>query len=426
MSVSHRRHRRGFTAAELMVAVTTAMIVCAGAYTLAKSSMDVFQHEARMNAAQYASVMGMNRLVTDVKRAGFMMSPDVNGDLQVCAAPPAPLDKLLVAAHVYEGSDSNTYGTNESITDLPPYPALPVSVTGNNRYPDRLRLAGNYTIAEKFKLGNVDTSTDKLSVEVDQLAVQRIFRDARSGVTGAPEFCGYFPANSVARLVDSAGKVRFIIIDDCVPSNNSANTNYGTITITADDIPTSAGCGEPTGGYISPVSIVDYAPMHLEALTDGTAQGIGSALSQLMADEHGLAAGVAGTESRMVLVRRFLAANGSVLPASAEITADYVVDLNFSGRRATSALQPHVLTPVAFGGFTAVAPNQVRALGIRFSTRARAPDRGVGHETLPTENQPIQRFSVFGPSSTVLRRFARVRTLFTEVAISNLAGVPPW
>src|SRR6185436_20023862 len=85
MSVASNRRgsaprRRGFTAVELMVAVTAAMMVCAGAYTLAKTSLEVFQQEARMNAAQFSNVMGMNRLTTDIKRAGYMMTPDANGD----------------------------------------------------------------------------------------------------------------------------------------------------------------------------------------------------------------------------------------------------------------------------------------------------------------------------------------------------------
>jgi Tfp pilus assembly protein PilE len=157
--------RRGFTAVELMVAITTALVVCAGAYSLAKTSLEAFQQEARMNAAQYNNVMGMNRLVTDIKRAGFQTSPDAATDAQVCVVPGATQSALLRAVNVTEGATG--YGVGTGVGALLDYPVLPVEVTGltNRRAPDRIRLSANYATAERFKLGAVDLAGDRISVQ---------------------------------------------------------------------------------------------------------------------------------------------------------------------------------------------------------------------------------------------------------------------
>ncbi|NUP05092.1 MAG: hypothetical protein HOW73_03410 [Polyangiaceae bacterium] len=417
-SASSPSARAGFTAVELMVAITTSLIVCAGAYTLAKTSLEVFQQEARMNSAQFNNVMGMNRLSTDIKRAGFQTSPDADTDLQVCAPPTGALAGLLKAVNVFEGADSGTYGSGD-------YLGLPSMVTGpeNNRAPDRIRLAANYTTSDKYRLGPVDMTGNKISVQVDQLAVQRIFHDAR--LAGGNEFCSAFPAGGIARLVDAANRTRFIEVASCATTDNTDATNYASITITAVNIPVGTGCGEATQGYINPVNVIDYVPVHLTNL-NATSQGLGTTIQTLLTQES-TNAGVTGDESRMMLVRRALGANGAILPNSTTIEADYLVDLNFSARYASDALQPNTHQFADFEAVGAIPENQVRSLGIRMTTRSRFADRAErGFTVVPNASQPLPRFEAFTSTATNRMRFARVRTFFTEVAISNLQGVVPW
>ncbi len=413
--------RRGFTAVELMVAVTAAMVVCAGAYTLARTSLEVFQQEARMNAAQFSNVMGMNRLTTDLKRAGYMMSPEAANDPNVCAKPTGDAATLLFAVSVQEGKNGTSTYSAASVADLPD---LPVEVTGlgNNRQPDRVRVVGNYAIAESFKLANVDLdATSRLiAIEVDQLSVQRIFRDS---LNGGRDFCSYFPAGSVSRLVDNAGKSRFIEVSACATVVNATKSNYSSLKITAVAIPTGPTCGELSGGYINPINIIDYAPIHLTpALAAG--QGLGPTLQGVM-DQDVAIAGIVGDGSRMELLRRELDLAGDVIPGTAEIVADYVVDLNFSGRIAADPTKPHQLTPIAFEAIGDQPQNQVRQLGVRLSTRARNPDRDNAPNP-PAVDQPLVRFRVFPVAATNRTQWARVRTFFSEVNITNLNGIVPW
>ncbi|MBK8936683.1 MAG: prepilin-type N-terminal cleavage/methylation domain-containing protein [Polyangiaceae bacterium] len=416
--------RRGFTAVELMVAITTALVVCAGAYSLAKTSLEAFQQEARMNAAQYNNVMGMNRLVTDIKRAGFQTSPDAATDAQVCVVPGATQSALLRAVNVTEGATG--YGVGTGVGALVDYPTLPVEVTGltNRRAPDRIRLSANYATSERFKFGAVDLAGDRISVQVDQLPVQRVFKEFQ--FAGAPSFCAMFPAGNLARIVDAANRSRFIEVAACADPVNGAGSNYQTILITAVDIPNGLGCGEATDGFINPVNVIDYAPMRLTAAT-AAAHGFGPTLTALM-DQDAAIAGIVGDNSRLALVRRELLANGAPRPNTATIAADYVADLNFNGRFATDPLNPSTLT---FADFNAATPignvpdNQVRALGVRLTTRSRYPDRTAA-PAAPTEDQALPRFEVFQAAATNRNRFARVRTFYNEVTISNLQGIPPW
>ncbi|NUP09351.1 MAG: hypothetical protein HOW73_25135 [Polyangiaceae bacterium] len=422
--------RRGFTAVELMVAITCSLIVCAGAYTLASTSLEIFQHEARMNAAQFSNATGANKLVTDIKRAGFMTSADATSDVGVCVRPSAssPLGRLLKAANVEEGTDAATYGATSAFGGLPAYPALPGEVTDaltNDRHPDRLRLTGNYSMTDRLKLGAVDIAAGKVGVEVDQLAVQRIFRDARDPQIAGPEICEFFRAGTVIRLVDAAHRARFTEIAACVAEDNSTSppTNYAKVVLTATAIPSGAACGELTGGYVNPVDIIDYAPMHLTAGT-ATTQGIGPNLATLM-DQDVAVAGTVGDGSRLALVRRELSADGSVRPNTALIVADYVADLNFTARAANDPLTPNVLTPVAFDAVGAVPENRIRTLGVRLSTRTRNPDRAVA-PPVPARNQPITRFNVFPSAATNRTKWARVRTIYVEANLQNLLGATPW
>lgn len=415
-----RGRRAGFTAAELMLAITAAMTVCAGAYMLAKSSLDVFQQEARMNAAQFANVSGMNRLTTDAKRAGYLSSADAATDPNVCAASGLGIEARIVAANVFEFSSPSTYAGGL-------YPALPgVVTTTNKRNPDRLQLSGNFSTSEKFKMLNVDSALGKISIDPFQLSVQRIFRESTENGGTGPTICQYFAANQIIRMLDNMGKSRFNVVSTCTVEPSPPTVQYDKITLqlAAAPIPSLAGCGELTNGYVNPVNIIDYVPIHLDA-ANSAAHGIGTTLAQLM-DQDSTIAGVTGDQSRLALVRRELNGVGAIVPNSSEVVADYLVDLNFSGRVANNINKPNELTTMRFDEkIGTAAKNRVRALGIRLTTRSRYADR-EGAPVAPNEDQPLQKFEVFDATATNRFRFARVRTMFSEVSISNLMGAVPW
>lgn len=419
-----RRARRGFTAVELTVAVTAGLMVAAAAFTLAKTSTEVFQQEARMNAAQFSNLLGMDRLTADIKRAGFQTSPDPSGDPSVCSPPAtAKLKEFLTAVRIYEGKTDSTsdYATKTYGTG---YPAHNVVLAENNRAPDRLRLVGNYATSERFKIGLVDQTTGKVGIEVDQLPVQRIFADKDN--TGG--FCVYFPNDSMVRIQDQAGLTRFAPVTGCDDTAQSGS-NYTQLIVTVDVAAFVGGsCSEPSGGYINPLSMVEY---FLVRANDLTTYGFPTGVATIGGEDVGLAA-ITGEASRMMMIRREIDSTGATL-GMPEIVSDYAVDLNVRARYAEpapTATPAFTLADQDFDAMADVPPNQLRTLGVRLTTRARNPDRSDGPATPPASNIALARFKVFAASDTASTtnkfQFARVRTLYADVNMPNMANHIPW
>lgn len=422
--------RRGFTAVELISAITASLVVSAAAYTLARTSLSVFQQEARMNSAQFSNIMGMNRIATDAKRAGYQSSPDPGTDaVSLCDTPPAPLDQLLTAVRVTD----STSGGNVPGGVLPAYPVFPPEVMAgeNVRMPDRVRFAGNYSTSERFKLANVVAGV--MAIECDQLSVQRVFNGAQAG---GPGICALFPLGGVIRVVDPTGKGQFATVAACVAVPNGT-TSYQSVQLTVNGLNAGTCTTDVSQGYVNPVNIIDYFLTNLEAsAASNTALGLPPTITTPLSggpgygvEDPGLA-GVTGEPSRMTLIRRQLSGTGAPIPLTGEIVADYVADLKFSARVATPAVVG--LTRVELvdnlndtSVATGFPPNRLRSLGIRLTTRARNPDRVEG--PIPADaNAPLTLFHVFPPLAVARNRYARVRTMNMEVSLPNLGAFLPW
>ncbi len=425
-----RGGRRGFTAVELVTAVAASMAVAAAAYMLARTSLNVFQQEARMNAAQYSNMMAMNRLMTDVRRAGYQSSPDAGTDTtSLCSAPANPLDDLLVAVRV---TDSD-HAAGPAPATGPGYQVMPGAFTdaANVRDVDRVRFSGNYTTAERFKLANVDVSGGVLALDVDQLAVQRVFNEA---VTGGPGICGLFPGNGIVRVVDPSGKAQFVqlVAAPCVA--NKTATEYTQVQLTVTGLGASGCITDPSQGYVNPIDVVDYSLVSLSAMAqaDRLAYGFPNSIGGSSADAVAFAeedvglAGITGEDSRVRLVRRRLNGDGDPIANSAEIVADYVADFKITAR--SQATLGGALTFHDFGAdLNGVPPNQLRAVGVRLTTRAKNPDRRDQSGAVPASGDvPLATFRVFGGAAVARFQYARVRTMYNEVSLPNLAAFVPW
>ena len=79
-----RARRRGFTLPELMMATAAGLMVSAAAFMLARNASIVFQEETRITAAQLSATLGMQRLRTDLARAGFLGTPNIKEDPFAC------------------------------------------------------------------------------------------------------------------------------------------------------------------------------------------------------------------------------------------------------------------------------------------------------------------------------------------------------
>jgi hypothetical protein len=452
--------RRGFTVAELMIAVTAGLAVSAAAYMLSKTSLDVFQAEARMNAAQFSSMMGMNRLTADIKRAGFQSTTEVAADPAVCARPAAgdELGALLNGVRINDGVAPNLYANagfvGAGFGAAAPLVNLPAALALNNRSPDHLVVSGNFASSTNFRVSAVNGT--EIRLDVAQLPVQRLALSERAGGTGICDVFGGTPVPNntpapgddvrpisgtqpmILRFSSKDGQHRFAEVTNCVsaPAPLAPTDEQYTSVILTATLPTNAPCIDATTAgtesfYVNPVNVVEYAlvPVHGANSIEANPAVFGlpaamSAANGFAAEDQALrAAGadIGGTLSRVALLRRQLNANAVVVPGTAEIVADYVVDFNFSARRIDAA---GVLQPVPFeGNIDAVArPNELRSLGVRLSTRARTADRSVGQPAVPTAAEVIARFQVGAPAVVGSNSFARVRTMFSQVTLPNFTG----
>ncbi len=423
--------RRGFTMIELMVAISTGMAVGLAAFLLAKVSLGAFQQDARVNNAQHSVLMAMNRLVSDVRRAGFMTTADAATDPALCDRNNlnATQRDLLFGIDIFDGADPAAYPAS-------PNNPLPATVTGpgNNRAPDRVRITGNFMTTERLTYRMVNSAASEVHLAIDTNAVQRVHRD---GAGSATSVCRLFPTGSFLRLVDSNRRETYVGIDYCTQANagalvQSVVINYVTLGNPLPQVPGVCGVAEGNAsGSVNTVNVIEYAVQRVS-------QPFGAA--QL--DEHGLAPGLApvvrwdpavggdgvsinGDDTRLDLIRRQLDTNGNVIPNSGEVIADYVADFKLRARYLDGPLSQTILD----SGFdksdgvppTAMLPNRVRSVGIRLTTRSKEPDREDRVAAVPNTATALDRFQVFPPGAARKFRFARVRTMYTEVNLPNLA-----
>lgn len=87
--MSPRRAQRGFTLAELAVALGVAAVVVAGALTLLVGQQRTFREGSGDRAAQEAGRVALERLTSELELAGYGMDPPMAFDFGAAAAPQA-------------------------------------------------------------------------------------------------------------------------------------------------------------------------------------------------------------------------------------------------------------------------------------------------------------------------------------------------
>lgn len=437
-----RRTRRGFTLVELMVAIATGLTVGLAAFLLAKVSLGAFQQDARVNNAQHAVLMAMNRITADVKRAGFMTTPNAANDDNICQRSllPTTQARLLVAADVYEGTPGSGNYNNIDAYGTSPNAALPAVVTGaeNARLPDRLRISGNYLTTERIRYRFVDSATNVVTIAIETNAVQRIYRDSPpSG--GGQTICRMFPDNRIMRLVDGKRKDTYVRIaaNGCNEAETGGYLTSATVAFTplGGAVPNVPGvCGIRNGneaGTMNTVNVIEYSLQQLQppfSAAELDIHGLPPSAASLVRWDDGALAQTTGEDTRMDLLRRELDADGNVIAGSGEVVAEWAADFKLRMWYAPTA-GATVLADTGFDkddgspGSEPPRPERIRAIGVRLTTRSREPDRQSRTGGVPTAIEPLDRFEVF-PAATIRKhRMARVRTMYTEVSLPNLSGV---
>lgn len=409
-SLFHRHQRsRGFTLVELLVAMTGALMLSTSVFLLAKHSTALYQEESRVANASLASVIGFERLRADIARAGYMASPNVQRDPFVCGTPatdpswPTQLRSL-----------SSVTITQSPLVDLPSV------ISANDLRPHRLLLAGNYSSAEALPVRAIYPSGGAIQVDlqVQSPAMARLgYLEPDIDTTRQLSILqAVFPVGRAVRLVDKAGRHHYgtIAAVQAVPQPSL---------ILEPDQPTlqfrsgsSLGCGlsGETGSLINTVNFIRYEIRQLQ----GADRARYAPIYALDGPDY--------DAQRTELVRSELDPSGTPIAGTAELIAEYAVDLRFRLTVAPSDSVPlQRVNEDAIGDWAGpaagLAPNRgpqlIRSVHTWLSVRSRAADRAQG---IDTEEGPLFRIGL-GPSGAA--PFARVRTVRGHVVLHNQLGV---
>lgn len=391
-----------------MVALSGGLFLSIVVFALARDASRFYQREGRITAATLAGMIGFERLKSDIERAGYLSTPNIQMDQNVATgvntSTPAGLFSL---AAVRITPDTPNLSGNASF-------ALNAAA-GQTIAPDQILLSGSYSATDEFPIADA-SSGSTIYLQVNSTSMARLgYLSATSSNAQLALLQNVFGATPglILRVKDTTGKLYFGQI--------SAVTGGTTPSITLNiPLPVRAGGsgagirGFGTGASANVVNLVRYRVMDLQ----------NDAAGAVWKPLFDASKGAPGEASRTELVRDQLNAAGTSIAGTTEVVAEYAVDLEFSvtGQLSLAAVGgAPVLTQSSPGDgvFTQFfspnsqgdVPQRVRSVRTRLSVRSREADRTAG---IPGG---FYRFQVDATS------WARVRTFQADVALPNLAGV---
>lgn len=407
---------RGFTLIELVVALSAGLMVSMAALMLSRNATKFFQNEARISATQLAATLGMNRLTQDLQRAAFLSTRNNFNDRTLCtgAGMPPSLTGLSGLQIRIGGSVSNHPSDLVQSTD-----------PQNGFNPDNVIISGSMDTSERFAVYWVYAEGGSRSVEL-QLdgAIARLRQTAmQNGQTLTDILTPIFKPGRFLRFADDGkgqGSVWGVI--DGFSVNGPVGAEKLKISLASNpSIPlktelTTCGlnAGANHGVFVSVVSRILYDLRSLK--TNPT-------YATLVAPDP-TTAPLTGEDFRTELVRVELDSNDVEIAGTLELVAELAVDLKFGVTKAplagsATAFNPQMTTYGFDDPLVMNAPELVRAVQVRLSTRARIPDR----ENQLAASGHNYRFAVLKPP--IRERFTRLRTLHTTVALPNQAEFSP-
>ncbi len=448
------RASAGFTLVELTVALIAGLIVALGIMTLSREATRTFHEEVRTSATEATLRTAIDRLTADLQRAGYMSTGNIAIDPMI-ATPlgqsnlqniPNNLAGLrrLSAIQLQEGGSVTTNG-------------LPLSAQQSPVLnPDLIEIGGNLTSSEQFEVQDIVPAGGcmRINISAQSPAILRIIAGNDAGAAGGdPEMRNLFqpvPADLatqfIVRLVDPTGRSQylvtcrgatnaaglvptpFVLVDNATPIVTAQQTG-GNGGVSGALAPGGTVAGAACAGcWVNAVQIVRWE-ITSAGSTDGEPAQYVNALNTPEA-------GSGADPNKYDLMRSFVAADGTLVPETSEIVAEYAVDLDVAfSVDAGTAIQP-VLVSYPFDDTTNATVNQsstwapnvdlnpplpprgpqrIRAVRVRVATRVPQPDRSVN---VPVANVGGQAF-LYRYAVPTIPGWTRVRTITSEVSLPN-------
>ncbi len=397
-----------------MVSLTGGLIFSVFVFMLARDSARFYQREARVSDATFGAIAGFQRLRTDIARAGFLSTPNIQTDPSFCgnlaALVATPGLSRLASVRIDVGGSTAANAGNAAATAF---------LTANGLAPDAIYLMGSYASPDQFPIRAVLQVGGgyRVHLQPNSPAMQRLL--TRGPITTV--LAGVFLKGRVLRIVDKAGAQHFGLIDTV-----NADVLDPYVTLLASPAlqfkQNSNRCGlrgTESGSLVNVVQLIRYDVRSLAASNE---------YAPLYSNQT--AEGEAG---RTELVRTeidFANLANQLTGTSQELVAEYVVDLNFgltavTNPAANTTGEVAAASLLTYAGDITTAPANtpgsgpayIRAVRARLSVRARAPDRDAANLGPTAGVTPgLYRVNV---STTSVAQFARVRTLQADIALRN-------
>jgi len=397
--------RRGFTLVELMVALSGGLFLSITVFALARDTTRFFQREGRMASATLAGMVGFERLKSDIERAGYLSTPNIQADPNM-------------AALANSGDPAGIF----SLASLRISPATPNltanaafalnAASGQTLTPDQIVLSGSYSATDEFPISDA-SSGQTIFLQLNTVAMARLGYLSTSDPTSQLVLLqNVFGATTgqILRVKDQAGKLYFGQISAITAGDQPSITLASALPVRSSATGVSGLRGFEVGSSANVVNLVRYRVMDLQNAAQGA----------VWAPLFTSSAGADGENTRTELVRDQLTTNGTTIAGTTDVVAEYAVDLRFSVLGQLGVGDPTLTqsgsSDGTFTGFFAGdgvggRPQGVRSVRVRLSVRSREADRTTKIAG------GLYRFQV-GPSS-----WARVRTFQADVALPNQANV---
>lgn len=416
--------RRGFTLVELMVSLVAGLIIAIAVVGLAKTATTTFYEQARLASTEQSARAASERLRADLLRVGFMATGNVKlANRQVGRSPQGH----WVAPQSLTGALQDLAGIR-----IEPGASQPLAEgannlsTRNNVSPDAITILGNMTTDDSYRgvwRGSCGGGARiELNADADG-AVRRLLSAANPNQAIQNAFVPVAGSQFLARVVDALGCQHFVV----VASASAAGTKAEVCVTDTPGIltPPQNNCGAREGYelVINPVQKVRWY--------------VGANVDPVLAPDPA----VEDPTGKFNIYRQMLdVADAPAGPP--EVVAEYAIDLKFgivvddpaaaspadrlqvfdfyTGKDAQIALWTQRARDTNPG---LPGPQRVRSVRYRVATRAALPDR-AGPLFITTATSPYQpRYCVENQSLATCKRLARVRSISSEVALINQAGM---
>ncbi len=442
-----RRRNTGFTLIELTVALVAGLIVAMGIVGLSKEASRTFHEEVRSSAAEATLRTAIDRLRGDLQRAGYMSTANIMADTLIARAPTDASNishinttmvgiRQLAGIHLLAGASS----------------ALPLNAKQSPVLsPDAIEIGGNMSSTEQFEIQAIQPAAGACQQILLSAQAAVMYRINAVGSLAAAdlEMRNLFqPAPTplrpfIVRVIDDTGRAQYVATCTSPPTGQVAGILAGTpptpyvwinSTLTPLLTPQQTGTVGGVGGFgsgrawINPVQIVRWQ--------------IVSAASEPLQYQNALGATSLNTAvqdpNKYDLIRSFVDATDTVVSETTEVVAEYAVDLEFAFSVDSGTVAAPVMQTFPFDSATnqtwadvvtasQTGPQRIRAVRARLVTRTAQPDRAVNVAVPNPGTQAfLYRYCVnFTPSCATndgVLRWARARTVTTEVSIPNQAG----